>query len=784
MSKLPPAKPEDLYDALERYYTDPEPDPHFAARLENGLRSKLIEQESQNMFGRKFHITPRLAWGLGLALVALVIGILAAPNVVAAMKRLLGYVPGVGMVELVEQGVPLRVLAEPVTQARDGITITVTDAVLSVDKSVIVYTVENIPFDKLSHREDVAACPWPATLRLPDGTQLGITGGGGSGWGSGYEDRNSYAAIPADVNEATLLIPCIRDVLPGVLPENWELPLRFVSAPADMTVMPVLEVTPAPLTGITDEPAPHGQNPISISNIIDTGDSFILIGNFSPPAPAEAEGWGTQTSGLTLTDAAGQEILYSYPDDINLPASADMRSEVWAVKIPKGFAAPLTIRYSATYILSEPQATYAFEFDAGPNPQPGQVWELKKEIQMAGHTFTLDRIIVLPGHNGSTGYNFEFTSQDGSVSGVGVSIEGYQSQGGGGGGGGGGSGGEPITFSAGLDFAEHPKGMLKIVLTGLSVYGETKEWSLEWAPDTSQSGFPSPTPAPQACLTLAAVQEALANPRPLPSDLTGKLIVYGRILEEGKDPSPGNYGVFVTSPDGSTKQVLGQGVWSALSPDGTKAAYAWDDGLYVTDLVSGQSYHVPGTNTNDYNPRWSPDGSRIAFVRIDDFNLYIINPDGSGLQKATDGIEYEQLIGWSADGGSLYYGIPVQDGHLLRQVDLASGVVQDLFNVISKGVSVAISPDGNWLASVERLADNPEFGLLLSRLDGSERRLLAQLDYWNLSEPVWSPDGEWLLFTATSFGQLDPEEIPVLLNLQTCDVFPLNFRGTVQGWSR
>jgi hypothetical protein len=782
MKNKPPAQSQDLYDALERYYAGPEPDPDFAARLEHGLRSKLIEQESKNMFGNRSRFSPRLAWGLGLALAALVIGLLAAsPGVVAAMKRLLGYIPNVG---LVEQGAPLRVLAEPVSQSRGDdalpVRITVTEAVASPDQTIIVFRVENIPFDKLSHREDMIACTSSPELSLPDGTRFQITGGQGNGWGSGYEDRITFPAIPADVNEANLLVPCIRDVLAGVFPENWELPLRFVPAPPEMTVMPVLEVTPAPVTGSAE---PAGQDPLSITNVIDAGDSFILIGKFSPPAPAGAGDWSAISTGLALTDAAGREILYTYPDDIILPPVNEMHTEVWAVKLSKGFVAPLTVRYTATYLLGDPQASYRFEFDAGSSPKPGQVWELNKEIQMAGYTFTLDAISVHQGREGSLGYSFDFTSADGRVSGVGVHIEGYEPQGAGGGGGGGDSGGA-VTFSAGLDYAELPTGVLKVLLTNLIFYGESTEWRLDWAPEGPQSGFPNPTPAPQACLAAASLEGALASPQPLPADLAGQLIVYGRIQEDGQDPSPENYGVYIIHPDGTGKQILGQGVWSALSPDGTRAAYAWEDGLYVTDLASRQSYHVPGTNQNDYSPRWSPDGGRLAFVRIDDFNLYTINPDGSGLQKATDGIEYEQLIGWSPDGASLYYEIPAQDGHLLRQVDLASGAVRDLFSVNSKGVSVAVSPDGAWLASVERLADNPQFGLFLINLENFERRLLAQFDRWVISDPVWSPDGSWLLFTLHTYDAINAEEIPTLLNLETCQVFALNFRGTVQGWSR
>ena len=161
---------------------------------------------------------------------------------------------------------------------------------------------------------------------------------------------------------------------------------------------------------------------------------------------------------------------------------------VWAVKVSKGFAAPLTIHYAMSYILGDPQTTYTFEFDAGPNPQPGKTWELNKEIHMAGYTFTLNTISVHQGHQEeeSSGYNFEFSSEDGRVSGARVNIEGYPPEVGFG-------GGQPASFGTDLKYAELPKGKLNIILFNLQVNGETKEWSMDWMPDTPQSGFPIPT---------------------------------------------------------------------------------------------------------------------------------------------------------------------------------------------------------------------------------------------------------------------------------------------------
>ena len=779
MKNKTPILPEDMEKRLERYYSAPEPSPEFTARLDHELRSKLRRQETQKMFGRKSRLSPRLAWGLGVIFVTLLVSLVAAsPTLVAAMRRLLGYIPGVGVVE---QGAPMRVLAEPVSQTRDGITITVTEAVLGIDKTIIVFTVDNIPWEMLSHEEGIPGCYAEAEVQLSDGTKFQSGSGGGNGWGSGYERRFTYPPVPADVNEANLLVSCIQGSLPGTLPENWTLHLRFVPAPPEMTVFPVQEWTPAPATANT-EAAENTQ--IIISNVIDTGNSFILSGTFNPPAPEGAADWSVQPNfpGLVLTDSTGQEIPYEYPEDIELPMVADMHVESWAVEINKNFVAPLTINYSTTYVLRDAQTSYAFEFDAGPNPQVGQTWALNKEIQMAGHVFVLGSIKMEPGHSGDIGYEFEFFSVDGSVLGVNVDIEGYASQGGGGGGGGG-SSEQVSSFGTSLYYAQPPTGRLNIVLYNLQVRGETKTWKLDWTPDSPQGEFPPQSIAPDACLTLATVQQALANPQPLPEALTGKLIVYGRIVEDGQDPSPENYGVFVVRTDGSDRQVLGPGVWPSLSKDGTRAAYAWNDGLYITDLASGQSYLIPDTKPNDYNPRWSPDGSRIAFVRVDDVNLYIVGPDGSGVQKITDANDYEQLIDWSADGESLYFGVLSPNGYLLKKTNLTTGVVQDLFSIQSKGLSAAISPDENWIAAVGKFADDPQFGLFLSRMDGSERRLLAQLNHhWGVSNPIWSADGQWLLLTITNLEQTSTEETPIVLNVNTCQVFPIPIHGSVQDW--
>ena len=79
-------------------------------------------------------------------LIALLI-LLALSGVAYALGRSLGYFPGVG---LVEQNAPFHALPEPVSQTRDGVTITIKQATLNADQMSVTLLVESIPAEKRS----------------------------------------------------------------------------------------------------------------------------------------------------------------------------------------------------------------------------------------------------------------------------------------------------------------------------------------------------------------------------------------------------------------------------------------------------------------------------------------------------------------------------------------------------------------------------------------------------------------------------------------------------------
>jgi TolB protein len=129
------------------------------------------------------------------------------------------------------------------------------------------------------------------------------------------------------------------------------------------------------------------------------------------------------------------------------------------------------------------------------------------------------------------------------------------------------------------------------------------------------------------------------------------------------------------SPDGSKIAFLR--VLSTERPDARSAVFVMGvDGSGLTQLTPFE--------LNAMDPRWSPDGTHIAFSsNSDNFsddlpaNVYVMRPDGSGLTQVThrSGGEHAFTPDWSPDGGRLVYAVagPDQPGTNLEILDLATG---------------------------------------------------------------------------------------------------------------
>jgi len=468
------------------------------------LWPRIAAQVERKSFMKTLRTRPLMAIVLALLI------LLALTGVAYAIGKSLGYIPGIGMVETSS----LRVLAEQVSQTRDGVTVTVEKAILNADNALIVLKVEGLSHDKFVPLEPLNTCISTEELRFLSGGY--VKSGSGTtkplngamvfdtSVGGGFESSYTYTHIPSDAADATLFIPCIWGALsPGILPENWELPLHFVPAPPDaaLTMMPVTEIAPSTnfqtattVPNVESTPSSvvntGSTKPITLTQVIEAGDSYILVGEDYPPAPSQS-GDG-QLVDWILTDGNGEKVDYQVP-----PADMDFGGrtmladkKLWAVQVARGFAPPLHITHRYRYVFPvDSQDTYGFEFDAGANPQQDQVWNVNQEFQLAGHqvrltTITADNTPVITGTPiGVAGYWFRFETDDPAVNSFTVSIDGYipkkqQST--------------PNNFAEGdslagqlveyLTYPELPTGKLKVIFSNLFLNGELRSWTMEWQP--------------------------------------------------------------------------------------------------------------------------------------------------------------------------------------------------------------------------------------------------------------------------------------------------------------
>lgn len=172
--------------------------------------------------------------------------------------------------------------------------------------------------------------------------------------------------------------------------------------------------------------------------------------------------------------------------------------------------------------------------------------------------------------------------------------------------------------------------------------------------------------------------------------------------------------VWIANLDGTSEKKIADGIFPAISPDGTRLAFTTVEKsgttyvrhIAVVDLAGGKTNifkDVPSDNV--YYPSWSPDGTRILFtLRANElWDLGLINPDGTGFRVLKKGEQNKVTLYspcWGRDGKSIF----CQDMTNIYQLSV-DGAVLDQWNIekiipngaMSGDGRIDVSPDGKTL---------------------------------------------------------------------------------------
>ena len=221
------------------------------------------------------------------------------------------------------------------------------------------------------------------------------------------------------------------------------------------------------------------------------------------------------------------------------------------------------------------------------------------------------------------------------------------------------------------------------------------------------------------------------------------------------------YGIETANPDGTDVVRLTDGVndsWASWSPDGTRILfsstrydpaiegclpgfpheYGCPTDIYVMDVDGSNVVRLTDDPAGEFMPRWSPDGSLIAFVREGDLRagtyeaVHTMSPDGRDVRQISSGDRGSDLWpSWSPDGSQVAFAairaedwgiwVAEADGsneHLILGGTGAGYVVNPVW-----------SPDGNLIAFVGNLTVDdysPEDALYVMRPDGTSVTPIAE----------------------------------------------------------
>ena len=207
--------------------------------------------------------------------------------------------------------------------------------------------------------------------------------------------------------------------------------------------------------------------------------------------------------------------------------------------------------------------------------------------------------------------------------------------------------------------------------------------------------------------------------------------------------------------------------WLAVAATGAAAAIA---GLISLSSIGHSPIELPAPNLTRItwdaglttDPALSPDGKLLAYVSDQNeeghLDVYVRQVGGGEPLRLTSGPGNKRAPVFSPDGSSIAF--DVDDGGGIYIIPALGGKARKLASI---GHSPQFSPDGNWVAysvgylsGVNLSTDRGASLYVVATRGGSPRQIRP--DFMGATHPLWSPDGNHLLFLGNPDNRDPPEK--------------------------
>lgn len=183
--------------------------------------------------------------------------------------------------------------------------------------------------------------------------------------------------------------------------------------------------------------------------------------------------------------------------------------------------------------------------------------------------------------------------------------------------------------------------------------------------------------------------------------------------------------------------------------------------IYIADVLGRKVRQITKHNHLCVSPRFSPDGSLLAYSSYHrgNQNLYITDLSQARTTMAISRREGMNLApAFAPDGRSMIVTLSKDGSPDLYRLDMQGKILERLTEGSGINVSASFSPDGRSIAFVSDRSGKPQ--VYVMDLASRKTRLLTLQGQENV-EPSWSPKGDQIVYTSLTSGRYHIFAIPV-----------------------